>query len=58
MNVEHNVHKVHTVDVLNQIIPGDQEGLFKLVVQLRKFFNSVIYNTATGYVLLVYLTNI
>jgi hypothetical protein len=39
-------------------IPGDQEGLFKLVVQLRKFFNSVIYNTATGYVLLVYLTNI
>jgi hypothetical protein len=40
------------------IIPGDQEGLFKLAVQLRKFFNSVIYNTATGYVLLVYLTNI
>jgi hypothetical protein len=40
------------------IIPGDQEGLFKLVVQLRIFFNSVIYNTATGYVLLVYLTNI
>jgi hypothetical protein len=39
-------------------IPGDQEGLFKLAVQLRKFFNSVIYNTATGYVLLVYLTNI
>jgi hypothetical protein len=39
-------------------LPGDQEGLFKLVVQLRKFFNSVIYNTATGYVLLVYLTNI
>jgi hypothetical protein len=37
---------------------GDQEGLFKLTVQLRKFFNSVIYNTATGYVLLVYLTNI
>jgi hypothetical protein len=31
---------------------------FKLAVQLRKFFNSVIYNTATGYVLLVYLTNI
>jgi hypothetical protein len=24
-------------------IPGDQEGLFKLAVQLRKFFNSVIY---------------
>jgi hypothetical protein len=40
------------------LIPGDQEGLFKLAVQLRKFFNSVIYNTATGYVLLVYLTNI
>jgi hypothetical protein len=39
-------------------IPGDQEGLFKLAVQLRKFFNSVIYNTATEYVLLVYLTNI
>jgi hypothetical protein len=40
------------------LIPGDQEGLFKLAVQLRNFFNSVIYNTATGYVLLVYLTNI
>jgi hypothetical protein len=39
-------------------LPGDQEGLFKLAVQLRKFFNSVIYNTASGYVLLVYLTNI
>jgi hypothetical protein len=26
------------------IIPGDQEGLFKLAVQLRKFFNSVIHN--------------
>jgi hypothetical protein len=40
-------------------IPGDQEGLFKLaVLQLRNFFNSVIYNTATGYVLLVYFTNI
>jgi hypothetical protein len=39
-------------------VPGDQEGLFKLAVQLRKFFNSFIYNTATGYVLLVYLTNI
>jgi hypothetical protein len=38
------------------VIPGDQEGLFKLAVQLRKIFNSVIYNTATGYVLLVYLT--
>jgi hypothetical protein len=41
-----------------KIIPGDQEGLFKLAIQLRKFFNWVIYNTATGYVLLVYLTNI
>jgi hypothetical protein len=40
------------------LLPGDQEGLFKLALQLRKFFNSVIYNTATGYVLLVYLTNI
>jgi hypothetical protein len=39
-------------------IPGDQEGLFKLAIQLRKLFNWVIYNTATGYVLLVYLTNI
>jgi hypothetical protein len=39
-------------------IPGDQEGLFKLAIQLRKFFNSVIYNTATGYVQLVYLTHI
>jgi hypothetical protein len=46
--------KVNNFDFL----PGDQEGLFKLVVQLRKIFNSVIYNTATGYVLLVYLTNI
>jgi hypothetical protein len=44
--------------VIDFYIPGDQEGLFKLAVQLRKFFNSVIYNTATGYVLLVYLTNI
>jgi hypothetical protein len=41
-----------------QLLSGDQEGLFKLAVQLRKCFNSVIYNTATGYVLLVYLTNI
>jgi hypothetical protein len=24
-------------------LPGDQEGLFKLAVQLRIFFNSVIY---------------
>jgi hypothetical protein len=47
----------HT-NLLNKLLPGDQKGLFKLAVQLRKFFNSVIYNTATGYVLLVYLTNI
>jgi hypothetical protein len=40
------------------IIIIHQQGLFKLAVQLRNFFNSVIYNTATGYVLLVYLTNI
>jgi hypothetical protein len=39
-------------------LPGDQEGLFKLAVQLRNFLTSVIYNTATGYVLLVYFTNI
>jgi hypothetical protein len=44
--------------LLLKILPGDQEGLFKLAIQLRHFFNSVIYNTATGYVLLVYLTNI
>jgi membrane-bound lytic murein transglycosylase B len=40
------------------LLPGDQKGLFKLAVQLRKFYILVIYNTATGYVLLVYLTNI
>jgi hypothetical protein len=45
------------VNFLELHIPGDQEGLFKLAVQLRKIFNSVIYKTATGYVLLVYLTN-
>jgi hypothetical protein len=27
------------------IVPGDQEGLFKLAVQLRKFFNSVPFIT-------------
>jgi hypothetical protein len=43
---------------ISSMIPGDQEGMFKLAIQLRKIFNSVIYNTATGYVLLVYLTNI
>jgi hypothetical protein len=46
------------LNLINNIIPGDQEGLFKLAVQLRNFLNSFIYNTATGYVLLVYLTNI
>jgi hypothetical protein len=39
------------------ILPGDQEGLFKLVIQLRTFFYSAIYNTAIGYVLWVYLTD-
>jgi hypothetical protein len=51
----------HTIQEIKRewpILPGDQEGLFKLAVQLRIFFYSVIYNTATGYVLLVYLTNI
>jgi hypothetical protein len=43
---------------MSGIVPGDQEGLFKLAVQLRIFVNSVIYNTATEFVLLVYLTNI
>jgi hypothetical protein len=28
-------------------IPSDQEGLFKLAIQLRTFFYSPIYNTAT-----------
>jgi hypothetical protein len=28
------------------IVPGDQEGLFKLAIQLRTFFYSAIYNTA------------
>jgi hypothetical protein len=46
------------LSVVSRILPGDQKGLFKLAVQLRKFYISVIYNTATGYVLLVYLTNI
>jgi hypothetical protein len=39
-------------------VPGDQEGLFKLAIQLRTFFYSAVYNTATGYVLWVYLTDI
>jgi hypothetical protein len=46
------------VATFKNILPGDQEGLFKLAVQLRNFLTSVIYNTATGYVLLVYFTNI
>jgi hypothetical protein len=47
---------LHTYLVL-KYIPGDQEGLFKLAIQLRTFFYSAIYNTATGYVLWVYLTD-
>jgi hypothetical protein len=39
-------------------VAGDQEGLFKLAIQLRTFFYSAIYNTATGYVLWIYLTDI
>jgi hypothetical protein len=27
-------------------VPGDQEGLSKLAIQLRTFFYSAIYNTA------------
>jgi hypothetical protein len=49
---------VITITFCFKIVPGDQKGLFKLAVQLRKFYILVIYNTATGYVLLVYLTNI
>jgi hypothetical protein len=41
---------------LQAIIPGDQEGVFELARQLRKFLYSAIGNTATGNVLLVYLT--
>jgi hypothetical protein len=41
-----------------KLLPGDQEGLFKLAIQLTTFFYSAIYNTATRYVLLVYLTDI
>jgi hypothetical protein len=40
------------------IVPGDQEGLFKLAIQLRTCFYSATYNTATGYVLWVYLIDI
>jgi hypothetical protein len=43
---------------LAAIVLGDQEALFKLAIQLRTFFYSAIYNTATGYVLWVYLTDI
>jgi hypothetical protein len=39
-------------------VPGDQEEMFKLAIQLRTFFYSAIYNTSTGCVLLVYLTDI
>jgi hypothetical protein len=58
--VAKNLHNLFVIKDINFyfFLPGDQEGLFKLAVQLRKIFNSVIYNTATGYVLLVYLTNI
>jgi hypothetical protein len=35
-------------DFMITYVPGDQEGLFKLAIQLRTFFYSVIYNTATG----------
>jgi hypothetical protein len=56
--VAHLIERKTIFFLLLGIIPGDQEGLFKLAVQLKKIFNSVIYNTATGCVLLVYLTNI
>jgi hypothetical protein len=55
-NFVYQFTRTFTMSHLSEI-PGDQ-GLFKLAVQLRKFFNSIIYNTATGYVLLVSLTNI
>jgi hypothetical protein len=56
--VKQTLHSRIILELRVRYLPGDQKGLFKLAVQLRKFFNSVIYNTATGYVLLVYLTNI
>jgi hypothetical protein len=41
------------------IYTGDQEGrLFELAIQLGTIFYSAICNTATGYVLLIYLTDI
>jgi hypothetical protein len=43
---------------LNGPTLDDQEGLFKLAIPLRTFFYSAIYNTATGYVLWVYLIDI
>jgi hypothetical protein len=49
---------IDTHYVVKIYIPGDQEGLFKLAIQLRKCFNWVIYKHCTRYVLLVYLTNI
>jgi hypothetical protein len=52
------IHTSLPCSVTVEDLPGDQKGLFKLAVELRKFFNSVICNTAPGYVLLVYLTNI
>jgi hypothetical protein len=32
MNVEHNVHKVHTVDVLNQIILQFGKYVFSFII--------------------------
>jgi hypothetical protein len=60
LDVNSDYNDSHEIAIIlnDEIVPGDQKGLFKLAIQLRKFFNSVIYNTATGYVLLVYLTNI
>jgi hypothetical protein len=54
MNIFSNYYKF----IIFVEIPGDQDGLFKLAIQLRIFFYSAIYNTATGYVLWVYLTDI
>jgi hypothetical protein len=44
-------------DSVSGIVPDDQ-GLFKLAIQLRTLFYSAIYNTAFGYVLWIYLTDI
>jgi hypothetical protein len=43
---------------LPQIMQGDQEGLFELAIQKDQFFYSAVCNTATGHVLLIYLTDI